>query len=113
MSEQNSKPLCSLTIGEYIALNKKIFSEEAEKLLQERPGENSKEAPGDIIFIDDVIQLTGYRKSTLYAKVSRCEIPVLSRRKPLTFSQKAILQWLKEGKPDVPDQEANTYLNRK
>lgn len=111
MSEQNSKPLCSLTVGEYMELNKKAFSEEAERLLQERSVEHSKKAPGDIIFIHDVLQLTGYKRSTLYSKVSRCEIPVLSRKKPLTFSRKAILRWLKEGKPHALDQEANPYLN--
>ncbi len=113
MSEQESKPLYSLTVGEYIELNKKVFSEEAKKLLQERPEENSKEPQSDIIFIDDVILLTGYRKATLYSKVSRYEIPVLSRRKPLTFSRKGILQWLEQGKPNVLDQEADNYLKQK
>lgn len=28
-----SKPLYSLTVGEYIELNKKVFAEEAEKIL--------------------------------------------------------------------------------
>ena len=113
MSEHDSKPLYSLTIGEYIELNKKVFSEAAAKLLQQRPEENTKEAPNDIIFMDEVMQLTGYKKATLYSKVSRYEIPVLSRGKPLTFSRAAILQWLRDGKPDILDQEANTYLNRK
>ena len=112
MSEHDSKPLYSLTVGEYIELNKKVFSEAAAKLLQGKPGKSTEEVPGDIIFMDDVIQLTGYKKATVYSKVSRYEIPVLSRRKPLTFSRAAILQWLQDGKPGILDQEANTYLNR-
>lgn len=112
MSEHDSKPLYSLTIGEYIELNKKAFSEAVAKLLQEKSEKSAKEVPVDIIFVDEVMQLTGYKKATLYSKVSRYEIPVLSRGKPLTFSRKAILQWLQDGKPDILDQEANDYLNR-
>lgn len=53
----------------------------------------------DLIFADDVLKLTGYKKSTLYCKVCRGQIPVLNRRKPLVFSKSAILQWIKDGKP--------------
>ena len=79
MSEQNLKPLFSLTVGEYIELNKKVFAEAAKRILLEQKTETKEKEPTDIIFIDDVLELTGYRKSTLYSKVSSYEIPVLSR----------------------------------
>lgn len=113
MSEQNLKPLYSLTVGEYIELNKKVFSEEAERLLQEKPKVVSDETPDDIIFMDDVVKLTGYKKATLYSKVCRFEIPVLSRRKPLTFSREDIIRWIHDGKPNVIDQETDNYFNSK
>ena len=108
-----SKPLYTLTVGEYIELNKKVFAEEAEKLFQIKArSQESPQQEQDIIFVEQVLALTGYQKSTLYSKVSRYEIPVISRRKPLTFSRKAILQWLKDGKPNVIDQEANDYCKK-
>lgn len=111
MSEQNSKPLYTLTIGEYIELNKKVFAEEAKKLLQEQNPISNQKIPNDIIFLDDVAELTGYKKPTIYSKISRYEIPVLSRRKPLTFSRKALIEWIEEGKPTVFEKEAEAYMN--
>ena len=109
-----SKPLYSLTVGEYTELHKKVFSEEAEKIIQNTEQHHlSQKENSDVIFMDEVMQLTGYKKATLYSKVCRYEIPVLSRRKPLTFSKQAILDWLNDGKPSLIDQEANNYLHQK
>jgi len=108
-----SKPLYSLTVEEYIDISKQVFSDEAKKIIadyQKNSGSNS--LSNDIIFIDEAEALTGYKKSTIYSKVCRFEMPVISRRSPLTFSRKDIINWLKEGKPTVIDQEANDYLNR-
>ncbi|TGV04817.1 helix-turn-helix transcriptional regulator [Flavivirga rizhaonensis] len=108
-----SKPIYSLTVGEYMQLNKKAFASEAEKIInnyQKNSGGNSSN--NDIIFIDEVKELTGYKKSTIYSKVCRFEMPVISKRRPLTFSRKEIINWLKEGKPTVIDQEANDYLRK-
>lgn len=108
-----SKPLYTLTVGEFIELNKKVFTEEVERILHlnKQPEEPVKHDQ-DIIFMDEVLALTGYRKATLYSKVCRYEIPVISRRKPLTFSRKAIIQWLNDGKPNTIDQEADNYFKR-
>ena len=109
-----SKPLYSLTVGEYIELNKKAFSEEAEKIIHSKQNEAApQKAESDIIFMDDVTKLTGYKKATLYSKVCRFEIPVLSRRKPLTFSRQAIIDWINDGKPSLIDQETDNYFNSK
>jgi len=108
-----SKPIYSLTVGEYIELNKKAFASEAERIIndfQNKPGSSSTTC--DIIFIDEVKELTGYKKSTIYSKVCRFEMPVISKRRPLTFSRKDIINWLKDGKSSVIDQEANDYLSK-
>jgi len=111
MYERDSEPLYSLTIGEYIELNQKIFSDEAAKLLKIQANEKPKEEAPDIIFINEVMKLTGYRKTTIYSKISRSEFPVLSRGKPLTFSRQAILEWMRDGKPNLIDQKAEKYIS--
>jgi predicted DNA-binding transcriptional regulator AlpA len=111
-----SKPLYTLTIAEFLELTRKAVTEQAEKLLsinKERTSPDKTDKP-DIIFIDEVRELTGLKKSTIYSKVSRFEIPVISRRKPLTFSRTDILQWIKDGKPTVAETAAIEYsLKRK
>jgi len=108
-----SKPLYSLTVGEYIDLSKQTFANEAKKIItnyQKDSGSNSSN--NDIIFIDEVKELTSYKKSTIYSKVCRFEMPVISKRTPLTFSRKEIINWLRDGKPSVIDKEANDYLSK-
>lgn len=108
-----SQPLYSISVGEYIELNKEAFANEAEKIINSyRENSNRNNLNNDIIFIDEVGELTGYKKSTIYSKVCRFEIPVISKRRPLTFSRKDIINWLKGGKPSVIDQEANDYLSK-
>jgi predicted DNA-binding transcriptional regulator AlpA len=49
----------------------------------------------DIIGIDEVMKITGLKKNSIYTKVSKGELPTLSRRRPLRFSKKAIIHWIK------------------
>ena len=108
-----SQPLYSLTVEEYIDLSKQAFSDEAKKIIADyQKGSGSNSSNRDIIFIDEVKELTNYKKATIYSKVCRFEMPVISKRTPLTFSRKEIINWLKDGKPSVIDQEANDYLNK-
>lgn len=106
-----SKPLYSLNIGEFIELSKEVFSKEAEKIIRNYSNATpTQKEENEFIFINEVSKLTGYTKSTLYSKVCRFETPVLSRNKPLTFSKKAIINWINNGKPSVVDQEMEKYL---
>ncbi|SDS22513.1 hypothetical protein SAMN04515667_1693 [Formosa sp. Hel1_31_208] len=108
-----SQPLYSLTVGEYIDLSKQAFSDEAKKIIASCQTDSARSSfNSDIIFIDEVKALTNYKKSTIYSKVCRFEMPVISKRTPLTFSRKDIMNWLKDGKPSVIDQEANDYLSK-
>jgi predicted DNA-binding transcriptional regulator AlpA len=106
------KPLYSLTIGEYKELQRELLREHSnqiEKCSESGIRQKEKEEQ-DIIFMEEVCKLTGYTKPTLYSKISRYQIPVLSRGKPLTFSKKAIIAWIHQGKPSVIDQMTETYL---
>lgn len=42
------------------------------------------------------------KPSTIRSMVSRGTIPFLSRKKPLQFSQKAITEWMVNGRPKTP-----------
>jgi predicted DNA-binding transcriptional regulator AlpA len=76
-----------------------------------QPPARVEQEPRDVIFIDEVIVLTGYKESTIYSKVSRREIPVLSYGRPLTFSKAEILNWMKTGKPTVSEMMAEVLMN--
>ncbi len=104
------KPLYALTVEEFTELNRQIVKREVQDALLHQ-GQSKPRADQDIIFMDEACELVGYTKPTMYSKISRYEIPVLSRGKPLTFSKKALIQWIHEGKPNVVDElEASNYL---
>jgi len=109
MSDQ-LKPLYALTVEEFTELNRGIIKREVQEALNNQ-GQSRPNADRDIIFIDEACELTGYSKPTMYSKISRYEIPVLSRGKPLTFSKKILIQWIHDGKPSVAQElEASNYL---
>lgn len=110
---QLSKPLYSLTVAEYIEVNQKIVKQQLLELLSNNSESLQPKSDQDIIFIDEACELTGYSKPTLYSKISKYEIPVLSRGKPLTFSKKELIQWIHEGKPKTVDVEVSEYLSKK
>jgi len=108
----NEKPLFTLTVEEYQELNRKMFQEfELEILSKVKNTKEPQKLEKDIIFLKEVLELTGYKPSTVYSKVCRFEIPVISKRKPLTFSRKAIMEWMEAGKPSVIDTVSTNYLN--
>lgn len=53
----------------------------------------------DLIFIERVKELTGLSSATIYSRVSKKTIPVLCRQRPLLFSEKHIIKWLKANRP--------------
>jgi excisionase family DNA binding protein len=55
-------------------------------------------APDRILSIQELSDLTGWAVPTIYGKVHRREIPHFKRGKNLMFSQKAIKEWLDEGR---------------
>lgn len=100
--------LYTLTIEEFKELSK-IIAADVSHLIQ--PTTPEEKEPKDVIFIDELIALTGYKESTIYSKVSRREIPVMSYGRPLTFSKQEILDWMKSGKPTVAEMLASALMN--
>jgi excisionase family DNA binding protein len=73
------------------------------KCIQQLP-QPQREANGEIIFINDVCILTGYRKSCIYALVNQKKIPFIKPAgvKKLIFKRSEILQWLINDRKVIP-----------
>ena len=55
----------------------------------------------EIISIDEVVQLSSYKKQTIYAKISNGTIPIIPKKagqKFVRFKRSEIIDWLKNGK---------------
>lgn len=105
MDNYNENRLVStLTIKEFIELNnglkKKNNSQENTALNQ------------DIIYLKDAARLLGYTSKTMYSKISRGQLPVVSSGRPLTFSKKQLIDWMNQGRPFVAEMKANSFMDK-
>jgi predicted DNA-binding transcriptional regulator AlpA len=107
---ENQRPLYTLTVEEFKELSKTIALDHSYLL---KPDEKSQEPKSDIIYLDEVIQLTGYTEKTVYSKTCRKQMPVISNGRPLTFSREEILKWMKDGRPTVAEMIAKEFSNLK
>ena len=105
---QDKRPLFTLTVEEYIELNKTIQLDRSYIIQPPEPVEREQ---SDIIYFDEAQNLAGYKASTMYSKVSRREIPVLSTGRPLTFSREELTNWIKAGRPSVAEMMAELFVN--
>ena len=107
---EDKRPIYTLTVEEFKELSKTIALDNSYLF---KPVESIQEQKSDIIYLDEVIQLTGYTEKTVYSKTCRKQMPVISNGRPLTFSREEILQWMKDGRPTVAEMIANEFTNRK
>ena len=107
---ENTRPLYTLTVEEFKELSKTIAVDNSYLL---RPAEIKKQPKSDVIYLNDLMALTSYKESTVYSKVCRKEIPVISNGRPLAFSREEILQWMKNGRPTVAEMIAIEFTNLK
>ena len=108
--KNDKRPLFTLTVEEFVELNQSMKTETYNSSMNSKSNENDKP---DIIYVDEALALTGYTKKTIYTKVSRSEIPVVSSGRPLTFSRKELNEWMKKGRPTVAENEADKFMNEK
>jgi predicted DNA-binding transcriptional regulator AlpA len=108
--QQDERPLFTLTVEEFRELSTTIAVDNS---FLYKASEPNKKEQSDIIYLDEVIQLTGYKESTVYTKVCRKEIPVISTGRPLAFSREEIIQWMKDGRPTVAEIIAKEFSNLK
>jgi predicted DNA-binding transcriptional regulator AlpA len=100
--EKDKTPIWQITIGDFERLLKKVVDErvsEAVKIAFETRAKLEANQTEDIIGIKVASKLTGLSVATLYSKVSRFEIPTISRGRPLRFSRQALVDWLEDRKP--------------
>lgn len=71
---------------------------------QSQPPDPSLNIIRDVIDINTACKLLNYSKPTLYSKISKGQIPVHTRGRPLIFSRKELLTWLKDGRPKMTDE---------
>jgi predicted DNA-binding transcriptional regulator AlpA len=100
----DNRPLYSLTVEEFRELSRMIAED---NIILLNPSEPKEKTQSDILYLEDVKKLTGYKDSTVYSKVCRKEIPVISSGRPLSFSRAEITQWIKDGRPTIAEMEAN------
>ncbi len=61
--------------------------------------------PDDTIGIEEASKVTGLKEKSIYTKVSRLQIPSLTRGRPLMFSRAELQLWMKIGRPSVAEME--------
>ena len=111
------KPLYTLTIGEYIELNKHILSEFLSKIPQSKH-EIANEEPEDILNISQAAKLLFLSVPTIYGLVSKMEIPFfkIPWHKRLYFKRSVLLAWIEESRRKTKkeiENDADLYIIRK
>tara|TARA_R110002126_G_scaffold39767_1_gene117567 strand:+ start:28839 stop:29171 length:333 start_codon:yes stop_codon:yes gene_type:complete len=92
---------------------KKDLKELKTLLLSEAKNQTTIEVP---IFLDKVVELTGYTKPTIYSYCQKNEIPYHKKNGRLFFFTSEIVDWIKEGKQKtITEIEADTdaYLSNR
>lgn len=102
------RAFCTLSIKEVLYLLDNCLDYRLESIEKSIEQINTRSCTDiDQIDINEVVHMTGYAHSTIHSKVSRNEIPVLSRNKPLSFSREKIKRWLSLDKPRLWDEKGN------
>lgn len=102
INEENT--LCvTLTITELKSLIMQVMEEYHNRSNDNFHVDSEFEGTHDIIYLYEACELTGYTENTIYTKVSKNEMPVVTRGKPLTFSRKELKKWIKNGRPSLAE----------
>lgn len=87
---------------------------ELKRLFVEKQAQTPTDQPEQLFTIQEAAEFLSLSVPTMYAKVSRGELPVMKRSKRLYFSRTELLAYLKGGrkKSNIEiEQEVNTYLS--
>ena len=105
----DKRPLFTLTVQEYIELNRSLHKE----VPKENTVKNEVKEERDIVYLEEAAAITGYTDKTIYTKVSRRELPVVSSGRPLTFSRTQLNEWISKGRPSIAEMIAEDFINHK
>jgi excisionase family DNA binding protein len=92
MKIDKNRPMYSLSVEEYIQLNKEILSEA--KLPEEETVSNTSE----IMNIEEAAVYLKMAKQTVYSMISRKLLPYFKRGKRVFFRKAELLTWLEKGR---------------
>ncbi len=103
------KPLFTLTIGEYINLNKQLMSFHEQH--HNRLSTAQQEAKKNEILIDEASKLTGLAISTIRTKCHLNEIPFHKPKgtKLLRFKRNELIDWMNSNKFKTISEEENDF----
>ena len=106
---EDKRLMVTLTVKEFREMNQSLKQEKS--VARDESVKTEKEAR-DIIYLEEAALITGYTLKTIYTKVSRREMPIISAGRPLTFSRMQLNDWMAKGRPSIADMIANEYLNK-
>jgi predicted DNA-binding transcriptional regulator AlpA len=104
MNDQNKTPIWQITVGDFERIVENAVSDKVEEAVQlafEERAKLDEDQTEDIIGVKIAAKLTGLSIPTVYSKVSRFEMPTMSRGRPLLFSRKELISWLENGRPSI------------
>lgn len=107
METQHNKPLWHYSMREFLDIQKQEIESQFKELFAKALNEiKSDQRPQeDTISLEEAEKVTGFKKKSIYTKVSRLEMPCIARGRPLMFSRAELQLWMKLGKPTITDME--------
>lgn len=107
MEDNFEKPLWHYSMREFLKLQKEDLEGTIREMftLAVNQIKNDQPLPEDTIGVSEVMKITGLKEKTIYSKVSRLQIPSITRGRPLMFSRAELQLWMKVGRPTVAEME--------
>ena len=100
------KFLFQLTTEEFDSLFRGMLNDIVPNLVKEGIKEHLRSITvhkPDTIGLEEAAKVTGLKTKSIYSKVSRLEMPALTRGRPLMFSRAELEKWMKSGRPSLPE----------
>ena len=113
------KYLFHITVKDYKNLLKNILEELLPPIIKKELSDFNNDltkglnAEKETLSVAEASVLTGLRPKSIYTKVSRLEMPSLTRGRPLMFSRTELVLWMRNGKPTVSQIMYDKYKNGK
>ncbi|MGZ4040509.1 MAG: helix-turn-helix domain-containing protein [Bacteroidia bacterium] len=105
METNHEKPMWHYSMDDFLSVQEKRLMPKISQMMEDliEKTVNNVAPKEDTIDVKEACKVTGLKEKTIYAKVSRLELPSKTRGRPLMFSRKELESWMKLGKPTVTD----------
>ena len=107
MDPEIEKPIWHYSMREFLLLQKQAMESSIKEMLSLALSsiKSDQTMNEDTIGIEEATKVTGLKEKSIYSKVSRLQIPSLTRGRPLMFSRAELQLWMKIGRPTVAEME--------